>query len=43
VSTKKDGSERLNFNGLLTRPLLEAKGLSFGDGTSKGAAVVGAV
>ena len=35
VSSKKDGSERLNFTAFY-EALLEAKGLSFGDGTSKG-------
>lgn len=35
VSTKKDGSERLNFTAFY-EALLEAKGLSLGDGSSKG-------
>jgi hypothetical protein len=35
VSTKKDGSERLNFTAFY-EALLEAKGVSLGDGGSKG-------
>ncbi|MCP9891756.1 AbrB family transcriptional regulator [Cyanobium sp. Aljojuca 7D2] len=35
VSSKKDGSERLNFTAFY-EALLEAKGLSFGDGAGKG-------
>ena len=36
VSAKKDGSERLNFTAFY-EALLEAKGLSLGDGGGKGA------
>jgi hypothetical protein len=36
VSTKKDGAERLNFTAFY-EALLEAKGLSLGDGGGKGA------
>jgi hypothetical protein len=35
VSTKKDGGERLNFTAFY-EALLEAKGLSFGEGNGKG-------
>jgi hypothetical protein len=35
VSAKKDGAERLNFTAFY-EALLEAKGLSFGDGSGKG-------
>jgi hypothetical protein len=35
VSTKKDGAERLNFTAFY-EALLEAKGLSLGDGAGKG-------
>jgi len=35
VSTKKDGSERLNFTAFY-EALLEAKGVSLGDGSGKG-------
>ncbi len=35
VSTKKDGSERLNFTAFY-EALLEAKGVSFGDGGGNG-------
>ncbi len=35
VSTKKDGGERLNFTAFY-EALLEAKGLSLGDGSGKG-------
>jgi hypothetical protein len=35
VSTKKDGSERLNFTAFY-EALLEAKGVSLGEGTGKG-------
>ena len=35
VSTKKDGSERLNFTAFY-EALLEAKGVSLGDGVGKG-------
>jgi hypothetical protein len=35
VSTKKDGSERLNFTAFY-EALLEAKGVSLGDGAGKG-------
>jgi len=35
VSTKKDGSERLNFTAFY-EALLEAKGISLGDGSGKG-------
>jgi hypothetical protein len=35
VSTKKDGSERLNFTAFYAA-LLEAKGVSFGDGGGSG-------
>jgi hypothetical protein len=35
VSTKKDGGERLNFTAFY-EALLEAKGLSFGEGSGKG-------
>jgi hypothetical protein len=35
VSTKKDGSERLNFTAFY-EALLEAKGVSLGDGASQG-------
>ena len=35
VSSKKDGSERLNFTAFY-EALLEAKGLSLGDGSGKG-------
>ena len=35
VSTKKDGAERLNFTAFY-EALLEAKGLSFGEGSGKG-------
>ena len=35
VSTKKDGSERLNFTAFY-EALLEAKGLNLGDGAGKG-------
>ena len=35
VSTKKDGTERLNFTAFY-EALLEAKGVSFGDGGGKG-------
>jgi hypothetical protein len=35
VSTKKDGSERLNFTAFY-EALLEAKGVSLGDGDGKG-------
>ena len=35
VSTKKDGAERLNFTAFY-EALLEAKGLSLGDGSGKG-------
>ena len=35
VSSKKDGAERLNFTAFY-EALLEAKGLSLGDGSSKG-------
>jgi hypothetical protein len=35
VSSKKDGSERLNFTAFY-EALLEAKGLSLGDGVGKG-------
>lgn len=40
VSTKKDGSERLNFTAFY-EALLEAKGVSLGDGGGKGAGKVG--
>ena len=36
VSTKKDGSERLNFTAFY-EALLEAKGVSLGDGARAGA------
>jgi hypothetical protein len=35
LSTKKDGSERLNFTAFY-EALLEAKGVSLGEGTAKG-------
>ena len=35
VSSKKDGAERLNFTAFY-EALLEAKGLSFGEGSGKG-------
>jgi hypothetical protein len=40
VSTKKDGSERLNFTAFY-EALLEAKGVSLGDGPGKGKGVGG--
>jgi hypothetical protein len=40
VSTKKDGSERLNFTAFY-EALLEAKGMTLGDGGNKGRGKVG--
>ena len=40
VSTKKDGSERLNFTAFY-EALLEAKGVSLGDGGGKGVGKAG--
>jgi hypothetical protein len=40
VSTKKDGSERLNFTAFY-EALLEAKGMTLGEGGGKGRAKVG--
>ncbi len=40
VSTKKDGSERLNFTAFY-EALLEAKGVSIGDGGGKGSSKPG--
>ena len=40
VSTKKDGSERLNFTAF-DEALLEAKDVSFGDGGGRGVAKAG--
>jgi len=40
VSTKKDGSERLNFTAFYAA-LLEAKGVSFGDGGGSGVGKAG--
>ncbi len=40
VSTKKDGAERLNFTAFY-EALLDAKGISLGDGAGKGAAKAG--
>jgi hypothetical protein len=40
VSTKKDGTERLNFTAFY-EALLEAKGVSLGEGSGKGAGTPG--
>ncbi len=40
VSTKKDGAERLNFTAFY-EALLDAKGISLGDGVGKGATKAG--